>query len=82
LGDYYAADEKNVYVINSTRSAWILIKDADRGTFHIIQGRFAQDKNHIYYRETILEGADASSFSVISGRYGYASDDRRVYGPH
>lgn len=82
MGDYYAVDEKNSYAINVTRSAWILIKDADRETFKVIQGRFARDKNHIYSRNTILEQVDAATFSVISGRYGYASDDKRVYGPY
>ncbi|MFA6080619.1 MAG: DKNYY domain-containing protein [Candidatus Gracilibacteria bacterium] len=82
LGDYYAADEKNAYAINITRSAWILIRDADRETFKVIQGRFAQDKNHIYYRNTIIENVDVASFSVISGRYGYARDEKKVYGPY
>ncbi len=75
-------DEKNAYAINVTRSAWILIRDADRATFKVIQGRFAQDKNHIYYRNIILEDADTATFSVISGRYGYASDEKKVYGPY
>ena len=58
------------------------MKDADRATFHVIQGRFGQDKNHIFYRNTLLEQADAATFGVISGRYGYARDDMKVYGPY
>ncbi len=47
----------------------------------MILGRFAQDKNHIFYLREVLEKAEKKSFVVISGTHGYASDDNAVYGP-
>jgi|GEM_PF-2641267 len=42
-------------------------------------GRFAQDRNAIFYLRNIFEKVDRDSFVVISGTHGYASDDSVVY---
>lgn len=47
LGDNYAVDSENVYVVNSTRSAWVKIA-ADRPSFTVILGQFARDKNSVF----------------------------------
>lgn len=81
LGDNYAVDTDNVYVVNATRSGWVRIA-ADRATFRVILGQFARDKNAIYQMGRVIPGADLGSFSVISGQHGYAQDDNHIYGPH
>ena len=69
-----------MYVVNSTRSAWVKIV-ADRPSFRVILGQFARDKNAIYQMGRVIPGADLASFSVISGQHGYAQDDNHIYGP-
>jgi hypothetical protein len=81
LNDYFARDEKKVYGVNDKQSGWVVIDTADRETFKVILGRFAQDKNHIFYLRKFLEKVDKTTFVVISGTHGYASDDLTVYGP-
>lgn len=81
LGDYFARDEQTAYVINETRDNWIPLP-ADVASFEVIRGRFAQDRDHIFYLGNILENVDRGSFSVISGRYGYAADNTYVYSPN
>lgn len=80
LGDNYAVDSESVYVVNSTRSAWVKIV-ADRASFRVILGQFARDKNAIYQMGRVIPGADLASFSAISGQHGYAQDDNHIYGP-
>lgn len=70
-----------MYVVNSTRSAWVKIV-ADRASFRVILGQFARDKNAIYQMGRVIPGADLASFSAISGQHGYAQDDNHIYGPH
>lgn len=69
LNDYFARDENRIYGINDERTGWTAIKEADRETFKVILGRFAQDKNTIFYLRNILENVDTSSFVVISGTH-------------
>lgn len=69
LNDYFARDEKQVYGINTDKNGWVAINGADRETFKVILGRFAQDKNNIFYQNTILEKVDRGSFVVISGTH-------------
>ncbi len=68
-----------MYSINTARNKWLVIDTVDRGTFQVILGRFAQDKNSIFYGSTVLDGVDKKSFVVISGTHGYASDDTSIY---
>jgi len=81
LNDFFARDEKNAYTINSERTGWTAIEGADRETFKVILGRFAQDKNSIFSFWEKLQDIDQKSFVIISGTHGYASDDKTVYGP-
>lgn len=81
LNDYFARDEKNVYGLNDEKNGWTIIDIADRETFKVILGRFAQDKNTIFSLRQKLENVDRKSFVVISGAHGYASDDDTVYWP-
>lgn len=81
LGDNYAVDDNFVYVVNSTRSAWVQMPDADRVTFKVLAGQFARDIDQIFQMGKKIDGALLNSFSVISGQHGYAQDDKRVYGP-
>jgi len=79
MNNYFAKDEKNLYVINDDKTGWKLLSGADYDTFRVILGRFAQDKNTIFSLGEPLKNVDRESFVVISGTYGYASDDSTVY---
>jgi DKNYY family len=81
LGDNYAVDSDFVYVVNSTRSGWVQIPNADRVTFKVLAGQFARDMDQIFQMGKKIDGALLNSFSVISGQHGYAQDDKRIYGP-
>lgn len=39
----------------------------DRATFELLDYHYAKDKTHVFYDETIIEGADASTFKHIEG---------------
>lgn len=82
LNDFFARDENKVYGINDARTGWENMPNVDKKSFKVILGRFAQDKNTMYYLRTPLEWVDRKSFVVISGTHGYASDDKYVYGPN
>jgi len=81
LGDNYAVDSDFVYVVNSTRSGWVQMPDADRVTFKVLSGQFARDVDQIFQMGKKIDGVLLNSFSVISGQHGYAQDDKRIYGP-
>lgn len=81
LNNYFAKDDKNLYVINDDKTGWKPLSGADYDTFRVMLGRFAQDKNTIFSLGDPLDGVDRKSFVVISGTHGYASDDVSVFGP-
>jgi len=81
FNDYFARDEKHIYGINDEWTGWSVIEKADYETFRVMLGRFAQDRNAIFYLRNIFEKVDRDSFVVISGTHGYASDDSVVYWP-
>lgn len=81
LNDYFAHDENKIYTLNDTKTGWDILPAADYDTFRVMLGWFAQDKNDIFYWDTILEPVDKTSFVVISGTHGYASDDVHIFGP-
>ena len=82
LGDNYAVDADFVYVVNSTRSNWVKMPNADRVTFKVLGGQFARDVDQIFQMGKKIEGAHIGTFNIISGQYGYAEDGKRVYGPN
>jgi hypothetical protein len=53
------------------------IPDADPATFHVLQGAYAQDAQHVFYFSDPIQDADAATFRALEGPY--ASDSRRVY---
>ena len=44
-----------------------------------IGGKYARDKNHVYYHLAPLKGADPASFRVIGNYSGYSVDKNHVY---
>ncbi len=82
LNDFYAVDEDFVYSVNEAHNGWVKMPNADRVTIKVIAGQFARDADQIFVRGQTLRGADIDSFSIISGQYGYAQDNKHVYGPH
>lgn len=55
------------------------IPSADYDTFKRLNDDFAYDKNHVYHRLNILQGADAASFSIVDESRGYYKDRLTVY---
>ncbi|OBA91969.1 hypothetical protein A5662_21575 [Mycobacteriaceae bacterium 1482268.1] len=53
------------------------IDDADAGTFQVLQGAYARDKNRVFYFHQAIADADPSSFQTLDGPY--ARDATHVY---
>jgi hypothetical protein len=51
---------------------------ADAGSFQQLKkGEYAKDKNHVYWRGTIISNAEPVTFELLVGRY--AKDSKHVY---
>lgn len=59
----YAKDKNVVY----SSCYGNILKEADPATFQILGKKYARDKSHMYYRDRIINGADMSTFVIISG---------------
>ncbi|MGB1217655.1 MAG: DKNYY domain-containing protein, partial [Saprospiraceae bacterium] len=56
--------------------------DVDNKTFEVLSNRnFAKDKNHVYYRGNIIEGADGASLELAENDYSikYGRDKNHLY---
>ncbi|WP_419193939.1 DKNYY domain-containing protein [Novipirellula herctigrandis] len=78
-GELFAADKSHVFV-KLVREIQIL--GADPATFRLLDeaGRFACDKDHVYYRAIKIEGADPGSFRRFKGDF--SVDDNHAYLGH
>jgi len=74
----YYRDAYGIYT-NPHNNGFKLIAGSDSCTFELVDDKgdydwsgYAKDKNHVYYRDLIVEGADSKSFQtkVIDGIYG------------
>jgi hypothetical protein len=53
---------------------------ADEATFEVLEnGKYAKDKNKVYYQRYPLPGADPSTFTIISKGEDYAKDKNKVF---
>lgn len=92
LGENHVQDHANIYFIDKDFPRPKPIVGADINTFSIIDNkefeginayrreqRFAKDRLHIYYRESIIDQADPATFKVL-GEYGnFAIDKKNVF---
>lgn len=84
FGRGYSRDKKQVYyAYNDTAFA---IKDADLKSFEAINFKsltslthLAKDKNRVYTKGIVIEGADPKTFGLIAGNIRYAKDINHVY---
>lgn len=67
--ELYASDNQNVFFQASK------IKEADRGSFRVINSSFAKDNNHVYFRSYKLIDTDPDNFIYTEGMLGQAIDD-------
>ncbi len=76
---YYGVDKNYVYVEDTEGIRRI---DADPTTFRLLDlaGRFARDKDSVYYRAVKIEGADPNSFRRLHGDF--SVDDNHAYLGH
>ena len=93
LGERWFTDGTRVYGQGETPTSqhWFVMRGADPATFHVLNQRYAADKDAGYYITNLrLTGGDAGSFEVIGYPYGtpatlhieqshYAKDSHRVY---
>ncbi len=69
LSYLYWADKINVYVLTATSEGGtvFLNKSIDRKSFKVLEGTdYAKDKKNVYYRGSILKGADLKTFRTIN----------------
>lgn len=78
-GELFAVDKNHVFV-KLVREIEIL--GADPTTFRLLDeaGRFACDKDQVYYRAIKIEGADPGSFRRLKGDF--SVDDKHAYLGH
>ncbi len=55
------------------------VKGADAESFEVISGRFAKDKNHLYWMGDIVEGVDVKTFVYQEGIYAEERNDGKTY---
>jgi hypothetical protein len=75
----YARDKRHVY------KAGYVLKDFDGASFEFLEGNdfslggnyYARDKNHVYFDDSIVVGADPDTFRVLG--YPYGRDARHIY---
>jgi hypothetical protein len=68
LSDLYWADKNNIYGFNPmSDGGTVYLSDiADRKTFVVLGGAgYAKDKTNVYYRGSVIEGADLKTFRDI-----------------
>jgi len=70
-GTNYLRDKDHIY------HGKLIIKDADRSSFRILNNSFSKDKNHVFYYEHVIEDADISSFKPIDAMY--AKDKNNIF---
>lgn len=57
--------------VNKVFRYWFQVKGADPGTFQVLDGAFAKDKDFIFYDGKKLDGFDSATFQVLGlGQYG------------
>ena len=81
----YGKDDKNVYAISKFDKTYSskIIKNADVNSFEVMENSmYTKDKNNIYFTRdnTVkLEGADKSSFVIITEDIDFSYDKNNVY---
>lgn len=72
-------DAVNIYAIDSSKIK--LEPKKESTSFQIIDANnnISKDKDHIYHREIIVEGADIDSFQLLSNEIGYAKDHAKIF---
>lgn len=59
----YFKDRERVWArVLAKDSAWREIPGADAATFEIVLEQYARDKNHVFYEDRIVDGADVATF--------------------
>ncbi|BCX47811.1 conserved hypothetical protein [Haloferula helveola] len=81
LSEEYTRDEKRVYfkVVSTGEFLVILLEDADPGSFDVLGRNLARDKDHVWYLETIQQGADPASVELIDGDQVFKDKDSVHY---
>ena len=63
----------------ATTSYTKTLEGADAQTFHKIDFYYFADKNHVYYKDEILEGVNPADFKPLGKRTGYFTDGKNIY---
>ncbi|MCX2680460.1 DKNYY domain-containing protein [Galbibacter sp. EGI 63066] len=81
---YYSKNKKEIYYCQMGN--WFELGEtklnADAETFKVLALDFGKDKNHLYFKENVIdEEVDVASFSVVE-TIGYCIDKEHVYIPY
>lgn len=77
--DHWAKDKEYVYYLGYHPRNTPIVRThiADYDTFETVNADYARDKVQVYFHDTILVGADPTSFRELN--YYYARDDKHVF---
>lgn len=78
INDYYSTDGERIY----DYTGGVFPREVDHESFTPLSYEYSKDKNHVYIRSDILEGADPQSFEVVElseGNTSYAKDKNHIF---
>lgn len=79
--EYYDSYPEDIFRIDNLiyiRGLLFLKDVVDVNTFEVLDYSYYKDKNHVYYKESLLQDADPVSFELINMKY--AKDKNHVFG--
>jgi len=76
---YFTMDESVFRIDNHIYVLGIIIlsDQFDIDSYEILKYNYSKDKNQVYYKSSVLVGADASTFKILNEQY--AKDSKNVY---
>src|SRR6478752_2814332 len=74
----YHVRDGQVYYLNAFPGKAFAIDGADAGSFEVLDGSYARDRDAVYLDGHRLDGADPATFARLV-RPGYAKHDHQVY---
>lgn len=75
---FFADDGTYVYWFHSDHQCLYILQGADPKTFKYLGYYYGEDKNAVYYRTGIIEGADSGTFEFYDN-FSWAKDKNNVY---
>ncbi|MFW5750756.1 MAG: DKNYY domain-containing protein [Planctomycetota bacterium] len=77
ISSQFVRDRHAVFHHDARMMILLPVAGADPGSFAVIEGVYARDRERVYVAEEPIPGADPDTFAVIG--YGWSRDERRLY---